>query len=434
MHSYHSRQDTWEESIVYDHLRDLRQVESPEQVLDRFVTLFIDGVDYPDPSILAALHTVAAMRWAQTEFRFFLNRCCHILTNYWGTYPACQPWIVELVDLFECTPLRTGYSQESRRLQQLVQQFRETEQYKALRRLRETFSPTRQETADTSDLGRSKVTANKHQLGSDHATVRKLVHRYPFLYPYCLGSDDTEGRQMINQVRLEREQKIETDLSRYLTSLVRQQAARPSSSASSMSNPTLLSQEQFIMAAKQFAGKIDGPYTCKDLARQFLKANWGNSYLDFKHELHQYLTREIGRSFPRYNKSSFSPALWQLLRNMQPQNDDQPLQASLLGRTCNQLMDTLLVNPQLSTEHMRFIDLTENTSATHIIDLLLKILLLCQQLQSNLERRFAALFKHYELFVRDGIDWLVQSLENLQIALSIHFGVSKLDFSLVNQL
>jgi hypothetical protein len=82
--------------------------------------------------------------------------------------------------------------------------------------------------------------------------------------------------------------------------------------------------------------------------------------------------------------------------------------------------------------HFIFVDLITNLGATLTIGLLLKIVLLCRKVKPYLEKRFAILFNHYESYTRDGVPWLITSLENLNIALSVHFGAA--DLSCLNQI
>jgi hypothetical protein len=92
------------------------------------------------------------------------------------------------------------------------------------------------------------------------------------------------------------------------------------------------------------------------------------------------------------------------------------------------LLEGLVASPH-RPNHVRFIDLINNLGATFTIGLLLKIVLLCSTVRSNLEamksqlsRRFALMFKHYESHARSGNEWLVECLDNLTIASTIHFG------------
>jgi hypothetical protein len=60
--------------------------------------------------------------------------------------------------------------------------------------------------------------------------------------------------------------------------------------------------------------------------------------------------------------------------------------------------------------------------------LLLKIALLSRKAKPHLEKRFSILFNHYESQVINDILWLVESLENLNLALIVNFGTVDLSF------
>lgn len=54
------------------------------------------------------------------------------------------------------------------------------------------------------------------------------------------------------------------------------------------------------------------------------------------------------------------------------------------------------------------------------------------KVKSYLEKRCSILFNHYEGFSQEEVPWLVQALENMQIAFSIHFG--RADLSCLRQI
>ena len=72
--------------------------------------------------------------------------------------------------------------------------------------------------------------------------------------------------------------------------------------------------------------------------------------------------------------------------------------------------------------HFVFLDLSSNIGVTRSIGLLLKIVLICRKVKSDLEKRFSILFNHYATFPRDKVSWLVESLENLNIAFGLNWG------------
>ncbi|NEO24025.1 MAG: hypothetical protein F6K57_33370, partial [Moorea sp. SIO4A5] len=105
------------EQQVYNHLLQWVRVESPKQSIERFQRLFLDGVGYEDFEIWLALEKIVMDKRAPTEFRFVVNRCCHILINHWHLKPNTRRAVQELVALFDHvpSPLRV-HSRAPRRL------------------------------------------------------------------------------------------------------------------------------------------------------------------------------------------------------------------------------------------------------------------------------------------------------------------------------
>ncbi|MCA1994758.1 MAG: hypothetical protein LDL41_22325, partial [Coleofasciculus sp. S288] len=181
---------------------------------------------------------------------------------------------------------------------------------------------------------------------------------------------------------------------------------------------------------KQFVGKGQGGYTYRDAAQSFLThTSQTSSYKAFKDDLYDYLTASID---PNYGKGHFNDRLYTHLKNTLPHSDALKPSEFLLIRTCSQLLNFLVVESPQRPNHFIFVDLITNLGATLTIGLLLKIVLLCQKVKPYLEKRFSILFNHYESWARDGVPWLITSLENLNIALSVHFGSA--DLSCLNQI
>ena len=104
----------------------------------------------------------------------------------------------------------------------------------------------------------------------------------------------------------------------------------------------------------------------------------------------------------------------------------------LLARTCNKVMNFLVIESPKQPNHLVFMDLINNLGSTKTIGLLLKVLLICKKVKPYLERRFAILFNHYESQRRSAVQWLVYCLEKVNLAWSTHFG--RVDFSFVTVL
>ena len=109
--------------------------------------------------------------------------------------------------------------------------------------------------------------------------------------------------------------------------------------------------------------------------------------------------------------------------------DDKKVDDFLIVRTCSNLFNFMVVDPSAGRQHFVFVDLINNLGAVLTTGLLLRVLLICHKVRPFLERRFALLFNHYETSASDTVSWLVQVLENINIALSLNFGRVDLSFA-----
>ncbi|HEY9810678.1 MAG TPA: hypothetical protein V6D13_15215 [Halomicronema sp.] len=417
----HRHSNNPDEQIIYNHLLSCVETETPGQLIERFRTLFFEPWSYPDRSIAAAVEKLAASKQADQEFKFLLNRSCHILINRWQMQTQLHSAIPQLIELFEGNSsnsnLYSFHPRGTRRLHELVHLFTKTEHYLTLRRLVQVISQSPENTnvSETKPLG-------------------SLIRRYPYLYEHCLLSEGSsyEHQQIVRKVQTTRQKQFEINLSQYVTYQVRRsQLARKGDINTTkliqpVNNPTLLSDRELYGALKQFVGKVEGSSTYRDLAQSFLThTSQTRSYGAFKDELFDYLRTSIDSG---YGKRQFNDRLYKQLSNTLPQSDNQKLSDFLIVRTCSQLLNFLIVESSQRPNHFILIDLVSNIGPTQTTGLLLKIVLVCRKVKPYLERRFAILFNHYESSTREAVHWLVKSLENANIALSTNFGAVDLSF------
>lgn len=413
-----------EEQKLYDHLLQLVQSELPQQLIERFRALFIDGTGYPDCEIAATLDKIAASKIADQEFQFVLNRCCHILINRWQARPQLQTSIPELVALFEAESTRStselSRTRSVRRLRTLVKHFVTTEQYLTLQRLARVMSQSQE------------------NLMGEQAPLGSLIQRYPYLYEHCLLAEGStyEQQQTIRRLQARAQRQYEVDLSQYVTYQVRRSQIAQTISPQAASrlppvqNPTLLSDRALCFALKQFAGKSQGAQTYRDVAQRFLNhSNGVQSFQAFKDDLYTYITGSVDSE---YGKRQFNHQLHTHLQNTLPESNAQTLNDFLMVRTCSQLLNFLVVETFQKPQHFVFMDLAANLGPTAVTELLLKIVLICRKAKPYLEKRFSILFNHYEACTRESVLWLVEVMENLNVALSTNF--STLDLAFINQL
>lgn len=408
-----------EEQQIYDHLLFWVEQESPGQIIERFQSLFLSSARYSDAEIAAALERVVSSKTAAAEFRFVLNRCCHILINRWQSR-STQAAVPELISLFEQIPTEPTESKlcsrSTRRLRELLRLFRETEQFLTLKRLAQVCSQSAE-----------------HSLKGSDRSLGSLIRRYPYLYEHCLLSEDCmeEQQQTIKQIQSDIWRKFEIDLSQYLTYRVRQTQVNNALGSGKrilrpVPNPTLLNDVELNQAIQHYLGKVDGNYTHKDLAHLFLAHSAQTiSYANFKDDLYQYIVSAVGQDYGRHK---FNRQLYDQLKSALPESNSQPLNDFLMVRTCSQLLNFLVVDSPHQPNHFIFVDLLTNLGPVLTIGLLLRIVLICRKMKPHLERRFSILFNHYESSSWEMVQWLVTALEHLNVAFSTNFGSVDLSF------
>jgi hypothetical protein len=406
------------EQVVCDHLLYAVQTEDPDSLLDRFRRLFIGGRHYEPLDVRQALEAIAIEKGADQTFPFFLNRCCHILVNRWQVQPNARWAIPELVEQLKLVPpVGNTYARGPRRLRQLMHDFLKTEQYVTLQRLATVIKHT------SENQGKLRPRPYNPAEAENERLVGQLINRYPYLYEHCLLSQDSsyEHQQTVRQIRDQLQMQFELDLSHYVTYQLRlQEAKKRGRIIHPVENPTLLSDRELDYALRHFVGRVQGNRTSDDLAKSFLTHSLqAPSFRTFKDDLYEYLIASID---PRYGKRKFNDKLYEKLQSTLPRYDGQKPNNTLLLRTSSHLLNFLVVESPQRPNHYVFVDLVTNLGATPTIMLLLKITLLCHQVKPSLEKRFAILFSHYESSTEDGVPWLVQSMENIHVALSTHFG------------
>jgi hypothetical protein len=402
---YHQRLDigssALEEQILYDHLLACVETESPERVLLRFRQLFIEAAGYAEVHVWRALQKIVLARDAERNFKFVLNRCCYILINRWLMQPRLHGLIPQLIDLLAIRHTRIPCAVVTRKLREFVQQFGQSEQYRALQRLAELIMQT--------DVPTSP----------EEQPLKTLIRRYPYLYEHSLLTIDTpsEQRQKVKLFKLQVQRQFEVDLSRYITDRRRSQVQAV--------NPTLLSDRQLDIAIDRFGGKVDGTNTARDLARQFrLYTNYTRTYRAFKAELYEYVVKAVD---PKYGKHRFNQKLYTCLQDIMPHRDDDPLDENLIANTCRKLLNFLVVESPQRPNHSIFVDLTSNLGIDGAMALVMKIVMVCDRVKAYLEHQFSTLFKLYEAQTRGEVTWLVEALEHLNVAFSLNFGMVSLN-------
>jgi hypothetical protein len=413
------------EQVVYEHFQRLIKSETPEQLLARFRSLFIEGASYSDSRVWTTIETLAAETTAEQNFPLVINRCCHILINHWQLQPSGNSSIVGvslsnenrlIASLANPDPLPGKYSKTSRRLRQLLKIYLKSDDYQILNRL--------------------NIVLNGQTLSRDAIELEplgKLITRYPYLYDHSLVSIERtlENIQTVERIQQKLQDRQEADLSQYFTYQVRkarikaQVGAEAAKNLPRIANPTLLPSRDLGTAFIQFAGKAEGGSSYQDLSHRFAdRLQTKPTIKVFKRDLYKYLITGIDSS---YGNRGFNERLSKTIDSILVDRDSQQLDEISQLRICTHVLNYLVVESSIKAQHFVLMDLINNLGAAATTGLLLKIVLICPKTKPLLESRLSILFHHYESSCCREVAWLVKSLEHWNVAESIHFG--KLDAS-----
>ncbi|NEQ76572.1 MAG: hypothetical protein F6K23_28185 [Okeania sp. SIO2C9] len=408
-----------EEQKIYNHFLELVLTESIDKIIERFRILFIQYSLYQIPEISTAMGRIIQLPECEEKFNAILNRCCYILINHQQLPQDKKNVLKQLMNLFEqaIDKSESSYygSSETKKMLELVNYFTQSQEYLSLKRMVEVIN----------------ISSANHTNDPLNQPLKNLNSHYPYLYKYLLigPNSSKEHQQAIKKMQVEKQQKYEIDLSHYVTHQVRLQLSQVKKSTSAK-NPTLLSNDELLLSIKQFVGKVEGNETYRNYAKRFLAyTTVPQSYHLFKDSFYEYLSTSFDVE-SHHIQVHFKNKLYNYLRSIMSERDDELLNESLMMKTCHQLLSFFIVHSSKQSQHFFFINLIGNLGPVITTGLLLKILLVCQQVKPNLEKRFALLFKHYEFSTQKKVQWLVKVLENMQIALSTNFG--RIDLSFLN--
>jgi hypothetical protein len=191
-------------------------------------------------------------------------------------------------------------------------------------------------------------------------------------------------------------------------------------------NPTLLTHDELCQTLQHFVSKVDRRVSYRDRAEEFWQpGHRPTSYATFKGSLYDYLLEGIPTKF---GESRFNQQLSAFLKDLHPESNAQPVNDFLLVRTCNQILNFLVIESRQHPKHIVFMNLLNNLGSTQTMGLLLRVVLLCRKVKPYLDRRFALMFQHYQGEVRSNVKWLVKCLEKLNLAWCSHFSNQSLSF------
>lgn len=375
------------QQVIYDFLLDIVKVWPPDDVLEEFRHLFIHHNESVSSQTIPALHLILFAN-DEVEFRNTLKRCCYILVNNWELARQFEP-IQALVDLF-ADPLlhRRTLSPTLKRLRKWLCNFADSQDFQDLKLFAARFSEER-------TLNRPGEWANRYT-------------SYLLVPQYVNETNPIEQREAAKILSRRLRDKFKLDLAMYTA-----HAQSPMSSHKPVQNPTTLGDD-VLRLIKAIVAKR-GDFSYKNLARLFLEQTKEGTYLGFKASLTKYLLYSV-RTNPI--SQQIDDYLEERLASLYTEHNADALDASLLLRTCNRMIDCLMTENQEMPSPLFTLVLSQGNCLTLAI-ILLKLILISRNSHLYLEVRIADLIRYYEAFPREQCQWVINFLEVFQVTFAI---------------
>ena len=410
---------TQEQQKLCEHFTEIVKEESPKELLSQFQSFWVDGKDYPNKQVEILRDNLLPYKVEQEAFNICLYKSCQSLIEGWQTNPESEmliPKLVHLVTRPTDSNANIWQSRTALRLSQRLEAFRKSDEAESL----ENFLALLQPTPIASDRLETQP-------------LKSFLYRYPYLYPYSLMSENSgQLSHSLRRLKSKNTHEFDTNLSQYVINQVRRHRANQlitkNNQRISYTNPTFLSDKELNRALQEYLGKVNDRLTNNELAQTFTNYQVKLQYYgDYKKVLYQYLTRKLTSN---YCQRQLNPLLEKHLASILPQKSDRPITDFLTLRTCTELLHLLVVESKPPHKHVTFLNLISNFGAIRTTSLLMRILLICPQVRSQLERQFWVLFKHYADSPCTQVKGLIKIWENYNVALACYFGKADLSWAL----
>ncbi|MEQ8753976.1 MAG: hypothetical protein RID09_10725 [Coleofasciculus sp. G1-WW12-02] len=373
------------QDVIYQFLLDTVRQQPPETVLQEFKLLFIDyNASEGNPEAIKALSEIIFAN-DEKEFQNTVKRSCYILINNWyilRDFNASQ----DLISLFSNVQLtRKRLSPTLSRQRTWLLNFINSPDYHELQ-----LFITQQGTSDPGHWSNRYISyllvpqyTNPHNPVEQREAARilskKLKDQFKFdLAMYTAHSQSAIHREPIHQ------------------------------------NPTGLG-DKVLDLVKKIVVK-HGLFSYKNVANIFLEQTQELNYRKFKRSLQSYLIFSVKK---KELVESLNQTLTEKLNNLYQDYHEATIEAALLLRTCNRLIDYFTTENQDEPSPLFILLMSQGHHLT-LAMLLLKIIMICPNSRNHLENCIAKLIQYYTKYPEDECSWVITFFEVFKITFAVH--------------
>ena len=414
-------------NLVYDYLSNCAIAQTPQTTIEEFNVLFARGKN-DDIEVSQAMNKILTFPIDRQQFDLFFSHCFYLIFNCW--IANCES-LSHTSQLFQNIDTIANASSYDRRRKQLIKFISNYQQSKAYLKLKAVINiinfpdnnSDRYSASIKSEISNELSNSKQHDF-----TVERYIYRYTFLYEYFSPQSLEFDRlnQLICSLKDIHCKDFEIKLSRHIIYRFRLKQVAQMNLLSrgagkvitKIDNPSLLSERAFRQAIQQYIGNNK-----QDLLKQsqnFIANNKiRSSYKLFKQNLSQFLIQDIK---PKNSNYQFEQRLKSKLETIFLQSNSRSINNTLILQTCRQLFSFLIIESNSKSNLPNFADLVTNLGTAQVMMILMKIVLICPDSKSDLEKKIFLIVHHYQQYNIKDVPWIFKTLEHLLIAFGIYFG------------
>ncbi len=375
------------QKYIYQFFRDSVNHDLPENTLQYFEDLFFwgDREKTTDLTLIASLREIIFNAYNKEEFINTLKRVCYIIVNNWNINQKhqCLQQLIQLFEELKSLPAPRSSSQNLLRV--WLSEFVKTDSYQELK----------------------MFTANHSSHWLKHYTAHLLAPQYLDI------NKSQEQREAAKNLAITLKNKFNLELSRYATRF-HDHTQTDLSEKDARKNRLL--KKLFKTKAK---------FSYENHARIFLKQTQDLTYYNFKQALKRYLKFSL-------KKGESGGILEEKIANcldwLYEGRDSDPLNSQLLLRTCKKLVALLMTEDGEQPSYLFALLMIQNGSMAVTVTLL-KIVLICQQVQNAIELNIATLIKYHEYLPEEECQSFIYFLETFELIFAIY--AENIEYNLV---
>ncbi|MEH1958068.1 hypothetical protein [Nostoc sp.] len=370
---------------VYSFFVEIVKKLPPEDVLQEFKGLFIDGLDLEDSDYIPGIYSIF-LEDQEQELYNTLKRCCYIIVNNWKTNRK-DKYIQELVNLFinENLKIKTNNHPVVKICKSWLENFVNSKDYKDL-----------------------KLFATKYEESSKGHWANRYTS-YLLIDQSVNQKNPREQQEAARKLSKQIKDKFKFELAMYIA---RSQSAV--SSTARYRNPSILG-DQALRLIKAIVLKR-GVFSHENIAHIFIKQTENQTLKEFKINLEKYLFFSVEN---QESVEILQQQFTEILSLWKKDYNQETITKELFLRTCNRVIDCLTIENGEEPSSVFILLINQGHSLTLVI-ILLKIILICKNSRRHLETRIAHLIRFYEKYSEEECKGVINFMEIFNITFAIY--------------